>query len=1322
YEAFDFTADTDDAPNPATSGPDGLVRTRSYRAGPFVIRDPVPATTTYNEAWDHISALRTLKGYNPLIHEIRSSPSGPRLNAGFLTFMPRISYSNNAGISDDEILLAKLPAIEVRAPGTTTAPSTVAGGGLFEGDPADPCGLQPRYDIFIQDHYDWDTPNANERAAMQQFDRFLRAGTTCIFECLSATVENTLFWLTLPPNVATEGVTTAASYTVVRDFADHPFAQTMGPVPIRGGAFQLWDDTRNRFRTTSQNIFYDAGSLDMGYMLGQVDGGKFFFAGGHQRGSVVDRRIILNAILYEVVSPQFAHEFFPGRFRAGVTERKEVRVTIRGGSLALGTRIVDVLQPIATFVPGSVTVNVPGGTHSWDAGTRTLTFTLGNVDPMRFVTTPVARYEVDVLIPTDGFARILDSTITYGDAWTTGISFTGGSCRSVRAAPRIEATKRADKDVLLVGANAVVLSITVTNNGDDALRDVILTDMLPAGVTYVGPLDTHGRGTADWNITTPATLTWRVGWLLPGESATIEMPVTASPSAVGTFLLNDGARAVGTPAGGGPAVSHTSADLRVAVVTGGPNLRFTLVPDSTAPSATVAFTLTIRNDGARTDQQGGDVVEIDVPAGWGEPTAIVPPAGWTYIWDRLNRRLTFSHPGTTVRWDVGASFVFGFTSIAPPAAGTHLFHSRVTFNVVPRDFDADLPVAVRYGTGIDSDGDGISDDDEIRIGTNPNNADTDGDGISDGQEVGNPAAPRDSDGDGIIDALDTDSDNDGIPDLEEGLGDPDGDGIPNYRDTDSDGDGLGDREERAAGTNPYNADSDGDCVPDGLEPEWNRDTDGDGLINALDPDSDNDALADGLELGLCGDADPSTITDPLDPDTDGDGLDDSAEDLNLNGRVDPFETDPNRGDTDGGGTLDGREIADGTDPLDPFDDLDADPDADGLSTRVERLWGTDPLDPDTDGDGIPDGREPRWNTDTDGDGLINALDIDSDNDGCPDGNEDANRNGVVDPGETDPLLPGDCPPVGADADADADADPDADLDAEPDAEPDADEDADPDADLDAEPDAEPDVDVDVDPDAEPDVDPDADPDADSDDVAADGDAPDAGREDAEATTDTGGEADDPDAADVPPAVGAGGGCGCRTAARPSGIAWAALLALGFLVTRRRDTRNDVSQLQRRIPDLLRCDLGGPHMGRAGDRLQQRRVSDRRYWRDPLLPQSGVDGVVRPEMPGTAVPSGPRRAAGGSSPPERSTVSPGSFKRSIRPLRRALACRRWGIPRSCRSPHRHAPAGLPPRERAWRERVVPASTSCRAGGSSLGLLRSPTRPSDRGSAGGRDGDR
>ncbi|NMC69025.1 MAG: DUF11 domain-containing protein [Myxococcales bacterium] len=1167
YEAYDFTAETDDAPNPATSGPDGVVASRSYRAGPFVIRDPQPLTPGYNEAWDQLASLRTIFGLNPLIHEIRSSPSGPRLNVGFLTFMPRISYSNNAGIADDEVVLARLPAVEVVAPGSTTVPGTVAGGGLFEGDAADPCGRRPRYDVFLQDHYDWTTPNATESAAMTQFDAFLRAGTTCIFECLSATVDDTLHWLTVPPNVATEGTVRSANYALVTDMADHPFAQTMGNVPIVGGAFQLWSATGNNFRPTKQNIFYDPLSNDIGYLLGQVEGGKFFFAGGHRRAGLSDQRIILNAVLYEAVSPQFAHEFDPPRFTAGRTERHRVRLMIRGGSIALSATVTDVLDPVATLVPGSVVLHVSGGSYAWDAGSRTLTLSLGDVDPMLFFSTPVAEFDIDVAIAADGYARILSSSIGYHDAWTSSISFTGGACTSVLAAPRLELAKRSDRSTIRVGANDVVLTLEVRNNGADVLRSVTVTDSLPALVTYVGPLDTHGRGTADWGVTAPARLTWNVGVLLPGESAAIEVPVRASPTAAGDFLLNDGADAAALDAGGAT-VTGRSAPLHATVVAAtGPDVVFALVPETTPPGASTAFTLTATNAGARTDQETGDVLEVELPDGWGEPSAVTPPAGWVWFWDARARRLSFLHPDAAVRWNAGGSFSFRFTLTAPPEPRADLFHARTTFNAVPREFAADLPVVVRYGTGIDTDVDGISDADETRLGTDPRDPDSDDDGILDGPEVGDPAAPRDSDGDTTIDALDTDSDNDGYGDAVEGAGDLDGDGLPNYRDTDSDGDGLLDAEERVAGTDYRNRDSDGDCLEDGAEPLWNGDTDGDTTIDALDPDSDDDGLEDGLEAGLCGDADPSTTTDPGDPDSDDDGLPDGLEDLDLDGAVDLGETNPNVADSDGGGTNDGQELRDGTDPLDPSDDFDGDPDFDGLTTAVERAAGTNPRDADSDDDGLPDGFEPRWDEDTDGDGLIHALDPDSDDDGIldgtesgltvagpatdlaaghfvrdadpttttdpldpdtdhgglPDGLEDLDHDGAIGAGETDPNDPTDDRPAGGDADADADADVDdtgADADAVEDVPPADAADADAaDADVDAEEDVPADVDA-ADADAEEDVPADVDA---EEDVPADvmEDVPaDAADADADAEEDVPADAADADAdteEDVPPA-------------------------------------------------------------------------------------------------------------------------------------------------------------------------------------------------------------
>jgi hypothetical protein len=276
--------------------------------------------------------------------------------------------------------------------------------------------------------------------------------------------------------------------------------------------------------------------------------------------------------------------------------------------------------------------------------------------------------------------------------------------------------------------------------------------------------------------------------------------------------------------------------------------------------------------------------------------------------------------------------------------------------------------------------------------------------------------------------------------------DEDCDGVLDNGCVDSDGDGLFDSVEKAIGTDPADADSDDDGVPDGDEPSYAEDSDGDGLINALDPDSDNDGLFDGTELGL-GCDDPATDksrhhcrpdadqgatkTDPLAYDTDKGGVSDGSEDANLDGKVDPGELDP----------------------LKPGDDADnVDTDKDGLSDALELFLGTSPTDVDSDDDGWADGEEANPSDDTDGDGLINVLDVDSDNDALPDGlevghnclgagtnaalghcrpdanhgatktnplkadtdgggmrdgAEDFNRDGIVDPNESDPNSKGD---------------------------------------------------------------------------------------------------------------------------------------------------------------------------------------------------------------------------------------------------------------------------------------------------------------------------
>ncbi len=116
------------------------------------------------------------------------------------------------------------------------------------------------------------------------------------------------------------------------------------------------------------------------------------------------------------------------------------------------------------------------------------------------------------------------------------------------------------------------------------------------------------------------------------------------------------------------------------------------------------------------------------------------------------------------------------------------------------------PALQTTDTGLDTDGDGLTDFAEERIGTSLANADTDGDGLDDNVEVQGFAfggqqwytAPdlTDSNGDGLVDGVEWGRNADGS--LRTTPLDTDGDGIPDLFDPDNDDDGVPDHKDLAS--------------------------------------------------------------------------------------------------------------------------------------------------------------------------------------------------------------------------------------------------------------------------------------------------------------------------------------------------------------------------------------------------------------------------------------------------------------------------------------------------------------------------------------------
>jgi len=292
----------------------------------------------------------------------------------------------------------------------------------------------------------------------------------------------------------------------------------------------------------------------------------------------------------------------------------------------------------------------------------------------------------------------------------------------------------------------------------------------------------------------------------------------------------------------------------------------------------------------------------------------------------------------------------------------------------------------------DCDNDGLTNQQEKTLGTDPLKGDSDGDGVLDGKEVSDGTSPLDSCSFKLSSQTATpstawqsaDCDNDGLTNQQEKtLGtdplveDSDGDGVLDskevsdgtspldscsfklssqtatpssaWQSADCDNDGLTNQQEKTLGTDPVKGDSDGDGVLDGKEV------------------SDGTSPLDSCSFKLSSQtAIPSSAWQSAD--CDNDGL--------TNQQEKTLGTDPLKGDSDGDGVPDGKEVSDGTSPLDSCSFKlssqtvtpstawqSADCDNDGLTNQQEKTLGTDPLIGDSDGDGVPDGKEVSDKTD-----------------------------------------------------------------------------------------------------------------------------------------------------------------------------------------------------------------------------------------------------------------------------------------------------------------------------------------------------------------------
>ena len=302
-----------------------------------------------------------------------------------------------------------------------------------------------------------------------------------------------------------------------------------------------------------------------------------------------------------------------------------------------------------------------------------------------------------------------------------------------------------------------------------------------------------------------------------------------------------------------------------------------------------------------------------------------------------SNRVNAANPSNTYLLTLEAGVDYHFTTFA----GGSSTAANVQFELL-LDTDGD---GVFNHLDLDSDNDGISDlvesgQDQAIVDTNNDGVhdsvadatavltgDTDNDGladVADSDNGGTDVTPRQTDSDGLADFLDLDADNDGIADAIEARPTADGNVITAGGDAgDTDNDGVLDHFENATTEGGHGANF---ATPQNTDALINNNPDAN--PDYIDTDSDGDSLLDSIESGLV------AITE----DNNGDGIDDliaSTNNISYNdadGNIVP-SSDLNNEIADNSEVA-FREITD-TDSDGIADAIDVDDDNDGILDTVE---------------------------------------------------------------------------------------------------------------------------------------------------------------------------------------------------------------------------------------------------------------------------------------------------------------------------------------------------------------------------------------------------
>jgi len=219
-------------------------------------------------------------------------------------------------------------------------------------------------------------------------------------------------------------------------------------------------------------------------------------------------------------------------------------------------------------------------------------------------------------------------------AGTGACDAVGGGVTSAITGPGLHLVKHADRALVCADDVArVTWRVTAVNTGPVPLADVSLTDVIPAGISYVGG-SIGGVGASD--VDAP-TLRWAVGTLAPGQGVTASYQ-TSIPVANKTLVVNTArASAAGIPPfDSAPTGVYLDCSAGVTV---------SLVWDADCGLLGTTFQVSARYRNRTNQTISGATLTVPLP-----PELTYVSSGDGGVWDPIRRTVTFTRnlaPGSS---------------------------------------------------------------------------------------------------------------------------------------------------------------------------------------------------------------------------------------------------------------------------------------------------------------------------------------------------------------------------------------------------------------------------------------------------------------------------------------------------------------------------------------------------------------------------------------------------------------------------------------------------------------------------------------------------